>query len=406
MANQAMAWDGSNGQVVLFGGYILSQGRQNDDTWLWDGVAWWTMGNMVRPRGRSYAAMCYDLHRRKVVLFGGDPGGGGALNDTWEWDGTTWNESLPAHRPPGHSSNARMAFDAVRGVTVLFGLGTWLWNGTDWSQATVMEPAWRVLHRVAFDERRGVIVLFGGTSLGSLLNDTWEWDGTRWQEVGTPTFSPRPRHSHMMAYDAERGRVVMHGGFLGLGPGFSNETWEWDGDARIWRQLAPLNVPPVKANADMAYDYARGRLVLFAGLEITPFTPVNTTWTLLEVPLRGTPVRPLPGQSVALSLSVPQDPSIPYVLACSFNRAPGLPVGGIRLLSLSPDPLLLWSLGSLVTPFLGFLGALDGTGTGQASIQVPSNGGLTGTRFFTSGLTFGGAGVRTVFNEVEVVIGP
>src|SRR5436309_145576 len=68
------------------------------------------------------------------------------------------------------------------------------------------------------------------------------------------SLSPRDRHA--MAYDSARGRVVLFGG-SGLG-----DTWEWDGTS--WTQRASSGPPPRYKHA-MAYDSARGRVVLFGG---------------------------------------------------------------------------------------------------------------------------------------------
>jgi hypothetical protein len=87
---------------------------------------------------------------------------------------------------------------------------------------------------MVYDTSRARIVLFGGISSRSeavpggylireiRLRDTWEWDGTQWQEVATA--GPEARYRHAMAYDTARMRVVLFGG-IGAEP-FS-DTWEY-----------------------------------------------------------------------------------------------------------------------------------------------------------------------------------
>jgi cysteine-rich repeat protein len=73
-----------------------------------------------------------------------------------------------------------------------------------------------------------------------------------------------PRMSLAMAYDGARGRVVLFGGDWGsFSP--SNDTWEWDG--ATWRQLAlrATTLPPPRRGHVMAYDAARRVVVLFGG---------------------------------------------------------------------------------------------------------------------------------------------
>lgn len=85
-----------------------------------------------------------------------------------------------------------------------------------------------------------------------------------WRELGSRGGSPRRRTDSAMAYDAARGRVVMFGGvdtttdpFLYLG-----DTWEWDGQS--WLQVS-ANGPSTRARHAMAYDAGRRKVVLLGG---------------------------------------------------------------------------------------------------------------------------------------------
>ena len=79
-----------------------------------------------------------------------------------------------------------------------------------------------------------------------------------------------------MAYDAARGRVVLSGGWAGpfvsecddgqLGD--CGHAWEWDGTS--WARLPPTNMtdgasPCPRQSHALAYDAARRRLVMFGG---------------------------------------------------------------------------------------------------------------------------------------------
>ena len=70
--------------------------------------------------------------------------------------------------------------------------------------------------------------------------------------------SPSSRSLHAMAYDAARGQVVLFGGY---GGGFRNDTWVWDGTT--WAQKSPATSPSSRYGHAMAYDAARGQVVLF-----------------------------------------------------------------------------------------------------------------------------------------------
>jgi cysteine-rich repeat protein len=128
-------------------------------------------------------------------------------------------------------------------------------------------PPQREFLAMAYDRHRERVVLFGGMTQRSAWwdrdpdNDTWEFDGTAWARVFTPTV-PSERYGHMMAYDEARRRVVLFGGLRHPEP--PGETWEYDGVD--WIRRAPATSPPAKFYAAMAYDAARERTVLYGGV--------------------------------------------------------------------------------------------------------------------------------------------
>jgi hypothetical protein len=62
-----------------------------------------------------------------------------------------------------------------------------------------------------------------------------------------------------MAYDSARGKVVLFGGITDTGD--SDETWEWDG--ANWTQPPPIGKPSAMHLHAMAYDGVRRKVVLF-----------------------------------------------------------------------------------------------------------------------------------------------
>jgi hypothetical protein len=216
------------------------------------------------------------------VLFGGNNLSN--LSDTWEWDGSQWIDRTPSgSNPPARRSHA-MAYDSARGRVVLFGgygsgplADTWEWDGSQWMQiAPATSPPARYAHALVYDQARSRVILFGGTTGFSLLSDMWEWDGSHWTEL-TPALRPSPRASHALAYDSARRRVVLFGGCTqcqGAGELFA-DTWEWDGVQ--WTQQTLSINPPARSSAGMAYDSARGRVVLFGG-NFGASGTFNDTW--------------------------------------------------------------------------------------------------------------------------------
>lgn len=128
-----------------------------------------------------------------------------------------------------------------------------------WTQKQDTGPQPRLAHSIAFDSNRGRVILFGGDSLRSeLLNDTWAWDGEFWTQVAD--LGPSPRAGHAMAYDSARQRVVLFGGKLTAQD--ARDTWEWDGED--WTQVADEG-PAARSGHVMAFDSKRNKTVLFGG---------------------------------------------------------------------------------------------------------------------------------------------
>ena len=71
-----------------------------------------------------------------------------------------------------------------------------------------------------------------------VLRGIAKWDGTNWSLI-VPASSPPVRTNSAMAFDAARGRVMLFGGQIASGT--LNDTWEWDGTA--WTQRAVASSP-------------------------------------------------------------------------------------------------------------------------------------------------------------------
>lgn len=202
----------------------------------------------------------------------------------------------PANPAPIARNRAAMAYDAARGLTMLFGgyngtatpLGDfWAFNGTSWQQLGGAVPAARWGHGMVYDTRRERVVLFGGfqpspgnpipDAIG--LNDTWEYDGFGWTQVATT--GPSPRGYFGMAYDPIRQRTVLFGG-AGPNTTYLQDTWEWNGTA--WTSVNTPVRPSIRRGPSMAYDLERAEVVLFGGGALgTQFGDTwvynGTTWT-------------------------------------------------------------------------------------------------------------------------------
>ncbi len=158
------------------------------------------------------------------------------------------------------------------------------------ANAFAANPSPRNYARLAFDAQGGELILFGGTSAfdnGTQRaydsDETWAWTGVRWVQR-YPAHTPSARSAHVMAYDSARGRIVLFGGReqLGLATGEVNDlgdTWAYaNGD---WTELNPATTPGPRQLSAMAYDSVRDRMVLYGGFTvgtdgITPTTKSDT----------------------------------------------------------------------------------------------------------------------------------
>ena len=209
----------------------------------------------------------------------------GTLEDYWE-------QIYPPQSPDARYIHG-MAYDINRNVMVVFGGDpdgkghvrlddTWEYDGSDWNEVSPeLTPPGRVNidHAMVYDQARGKTVLFGGLSQTGHLDDTWEYyreGAIRIWEPITPTIKPLVRDSQAMAYDSTRHLTVMYGGWSPIEPGYYlQDTWEYDGNN--WQNIETQNSPPARHQHALAYDSKRDVVVLFGGRD-TPTTTLNDTW--------------------------------------------------------------------------------------------------------------------------------
>ncbi len=278
----SIAYDSHRLRTVLFGG-SHDNDRGLNDTWEYDGTTWVLRNPPEKPSKRWAYGLAYDSNNKVTVLFGGEywPS---TMNDTWIYNGTTWTEVKTPTRPKDRA-HFPMAFDSKNKVTVMYGGWKWyselgdtcLFDGKDWQILYPSpSPGKRQHAAMAYDEDRQVIVLFGGrrqyTSPGRDLNDTWEWDGSAWENtiVDDPSKDPSPRSAAHMVYDTHRKKIIMYGGNSNL-----QDTWEYEGTK--WSLVETSVTPGINRQEGMAYDRNRQVVVLSRG---TYRTPENDTWEL------------------------------------------------------------------------------------------------------------------------------
>lgn len=274
----ALVYDPVRQLTTAAGGRSVSDsGNSLADTWSWDGQTWTPQTAGLPNRG--YMMGAFDLNRQVTVLYGGvdEPAGFPRryFAQTLERSTGSWSQTAGT---PSARATAALAYDASRGVTVLFGgwsgsawlSDIWEWNGSTWTQrcttapcSTAARPARRESAVFVYDAARAVTVLFGGWGDNQPLGDTWTWDGSTWT-VRNPAAPPAARTRSAGAYDPATQRVYVFGGVSGATANVElNDLWTWDGSA--WERLAATTPPSVRRDLGLAWDTARRRAVLFGG---------------------------------------------------------------------------------------------------------------------------------------------
>ncbi len=296
------------------------------------------------PSARAENILTYDQANNEFLLFGGSVDGINSLNDTWVFDTAAENWILldGLNESPACRLCAAAAYDASKGVTVLFGgsitgyggyySDTWEFDGSSWLlKQPNTSPCARRHHKMVYDPNTETVILFGGWNGGSALNDTWQWDGTNWSLIDTED-SPSPRTEPMTAYDENRNCVVLYGGCAGSEK--LDDTWELHcsyGDSNAadcnWVLRKDGSSPGPLANGAMSYDDELQKCILFGGSDQNgDFT--NHTWTWDGVNAEWNQESPEHSPEVRCEIEMAYNPEMNYTLlfggageGCYFDDA-------------------------------------------------------------------------------------
>lgn len=269
-------FDRERQRVVLIAGDLPA-------VWEWDNVSW-AKHTPTDPEGDGNPAIvpgnspAYDVERGTTLLF--QPATPAvppfAPEALWSWNGSSWRKQIVTdpEGDGGPTAGGVLVSEEARGVMALFtfqstGDDVWEWNGTSWRHRAVAPvndqavPS-SALPAMAWDSARNVNLLLSADGSGSSgLAKLWAWDGARWTFKSST--GPGAR-STPLAFDSARGRLVLFGGQSG--GTFLSDTWEWDGSA--WTQMTPTDPegdgnPSQRVSHGLTYDAARGVVVLFGG---------------------------------------------------------------------------------------------------------------------------------------------
>jgi len=141
-------------------------------------------------------------------------------------------------------------------------------------------PAARSGHALVDAGEQGGLLLFGGDHAWSGGGELWSRGADGWRMVDGS--GPPPRTLAAVAFDAARGELVIEGGSSTDGT-IQGDTWirarEAGKDAKTrWRRVAAEGGPGVRDHHAMAFDAVHERIVLFGG-QRAPGENLGDTWT-------------------------------------------------------------------------------------------------------------------------------
>ena len=245
-------------------------------------VQWTQLQPPGGPSPRSRAVAVYDTALGGVVLYGGATNAGYS-QETWLWNGQTWS-LLGTTGPQQGNPRMTMAYDSARSVIVLLAGGpvTYEWDGTTWQtfvNSGGTNPTGGSVGTV-YDITHAALLAFDGTKTWTYAPATHNWS------VAAST-GPGPRTGAGLAFDGARGRLVLFGGQAANPMG---DTWEWNGAA--WTQVATTG-PAARAQPALVYDSVRQRIILVGDEGSGALTDVwewdGTHWIQINntVPVQG-----------------------------------------------------------------------------------------------------------------------
>jgi PKD domain len=287
----ASAYDPASNVVLYFGGRNAT--GPTGYTWVYEPQGTWVNLSGPGPAVRSLAMLAWDPSEHDMVLFGGFHNGI-FFNDTWVWNGSgaggTWT-NLSISGPDGRYAAVMVTDPALNGILlyggcVQFSCGgsdTWLFSNDVWTQLSPAGtgPAEDHFPLFAYDPIGKRVVVFGGCLYGFgcpvLSNETWQFANDTWTELAPSAQYPSGRAGGMMAFDGNSNSLVLIGGFgLGQNPIFG-DTWSLTNDT--WTPWAPVDSPGTVGNDTLVWIPTLSIDLLELGESVVNVYP-GATWAL------------------------------------------------------------------------------------------------------------------------------
>jgi TIR domain/Galactose oxidase, central domain len=221
------AWHPGRRRLYVFGG--SSRGVPRQELWVYvpDDDAWTRLNpDGEIPIARASSALAIDQASERLVMFGGQPAFGPALNDLWTYSiaDNAWEELTPdGTPPPGLVQNATAWDETERAFYVCgqFSTGTlvslWVYHAVDNRWTWLREapgPSPRSDCAACRDSGARRMYVFGGAGGNTGFNDVWLYDADAhsWTELSPTNTPPGPRWGHAGLWDDTTRRMYVFGG--------------------------------------------------------------------------------------------------------------------------------------------------------------------------------------------------
>lgn len=403
------------------------------ETWSWDGIQWTNLG----PAPTGLSGLVWHAATQEVVGLGAPLNTPGPTSfQLYVWTGSTWVSTWSSPVALGtHNGRMASAYDPVRQESVFRAgvLGTYgvvlVYNGTSLAARTMASGpfnngeqeamAWDpIAQKVVFARNDWTNVMIGSTWVGIPVVRFFEWSGFGWNLRYPAT---APGLLGCMATDLLRQRVVL---FDGDHPtsntlGASQPQHTWTLSAGLTTQLNATFAPEPRQRAAMAFDSARGVMVMFGGTISTYGAQYSDTWEFELGPVAEFSTY---GQGCAGSRGVPSVSaplgSLPRIGTTFTVQVSNVPFTGPVFLGVgfsdsdyggTPLPLDLSTVGAPGCELLQSLDALlpltNIVGSASWSLTVPP---IPGGEFFVQAFAFdppANAFGYTASNAAKAVIG-
>lgn len=129
-----MTWDGTDNYMILFGGTSCATGGVLGDTWSYLAGQWTQLSPASSPTARGAPGFAWDPSDAETILFGGYVSTVQDLGDTWAWSGGTWTQLSPATAPAARDEQDNQMVSTSNAV--------FLYGGWSWSSRTVWGDTW------------------------------------------------------------------------------------------------------------------------------------------------------------------------------------------------------------------------------------------------------------------------